>query len=193
MKKILILPLFLIFVVMIFGYDNNKIIKKEGTPDDITKQMAVIEVKFYNFAGQNETGVIVVNKKYSEELKKIFSELYTIEYPIEKIVPISEYYWDDDKSMADNNTSCYNYRVVKDSKKLSDHSYGAAIDINPKYNPMIIAGKIYPENGIYDIKNKGTILKNSEIVKIFRKYGWKWGGEYKTLKDYQHFYKDRKR
>lgn len=70
MKKILILPLFLIFVVMIFGYDNNKIIKKEGTPDDITKQMAVIEVKFYNFAGQNETGVIVVNKKYSEELKK---------------------------------------------------------------------------------------------------------------------------
>jgi len=64
-----------------------------------------------------------------------------------------------------------------------------AIDINPRYNPMIVKDRISPLNGSYSNQNKGTITSESEIVKIFKKRGWKWGGDYKTLKDYQHFEK----
>ena len=91
--------------------------------------------------------------------------------------------------MEDNNTSAYNYRFIENTTKLSNHSYGMAIDINPKYNPMIIKNKTYPTNGEYSEKNIGTINKNSELVKIFKKRGWKWGGDYKSLKDFQHFEK----
>ena len=62
-----------------------------------------------------------------------------------------------------------------------------AIDINPSYNPMIVNDRISPSNGSYSIENKGTITADSEVVKILKKRGWKWGGDYKSLKDYQHF------
>lgn len=40
----------------------------------------------------------------------------------------------------------------------------------------------------YNPVEKGTIEKDSEIVKIFEKHGWSWGGNWKNP-DYQHFYK----
>ena len=36
---------------------------------------------------------------------------------------------------------------------------------------------------------KGTILKDSLVVNVFKDEGWKWGGNWKRTKDYQHFYK----
>lgn len=162
---------------------------KNGAPESITNQMTIIKVKFNDYNGNDSEGTIVVNKKIAKEVSEIFEEIKNSGFQIEKIIPISEYEWDDDKSMEDNNTSAYNYRFVSNTKKLSNHAYGMAIDINPKYNPMVIKEKISPTNGSYSKENKGTIMANSEIVKIFKKRGWKWGGDYKSLKDYQHFEK----
>ena len=89
----------------------------------------------------------------------------------------------------DNNTVAFNYRKVKGSKVLSAHSYGMAIDINPIQNPHIKGKVIQPPNAKYDPKVKGTILRDSEIVKEFIKRGWQWGGRWKSSKDYQHFEK----
>ncbi len=168
-------------------YDSDKILKKEGAPDSITSQMVALEVEYIDYNGKEQKGVLVVNKKVAKEVAEIFKEIKNSGFQIEKIVPISEYSWDDDKSMFDNNSSGYNYRFVANSKKLSNHSFGMAIDINPKYNPMIIKDNVYPPNGIYNSKNIGTITADSEVVKIFKKRGWNWGGDYKSLKDYQHF------
>jgi hypothetical protein len=33
------------------------------------------------------------------------------------------------------------------------------------------------------------LLSSSKAVQIFKKYGWKWGGDWKDTKDYQHFQK----
>lgn len=33
------------------------------------------------------------------------------------------------------------------------------------------------------------IYHNDLAYNTFTKYGWKWGENYKSLKDYQHFYK----
>ena len=65
-----------------------------------------------------------------EDFVEIFYELYQADYPIEQIRLIDEYNADDDLSCLDNNTSCFNYRVVSGTTKLSKHARGLAIDIN---------------------------------------------------------------
>ena len=89
-----------------------------------------------------------------------------------------------------NNSSSFNYRKIKNSNKLSEHSLGLAIDINPKENPHIDRfGKVSPSNAEYNTSDMGTIYDGSECYNVFSKYGWKWGGHWRYSKDYQHFSK----
>ena len=66
-------------------------------------------------------------------------------------VVTDEYDADDDRSMADNNTSCFNYRFVPHTTRVSKHGRGLAIDLNPRYNPYIVTvdgqKEITPPNG----------------------------------------------
>ena len=94
---------------------------------------------------------------------------------------IDDYGANDEKSMAANNTSAFNYRVISGTTKLSNHSYGMAIDINPRINPWVKGNKVSPANG------KVYKQKNDTAYKIFKKYGFSWGGEWRSSKDYQHF------
>ena len=100
--------------------------------------------------------------------------------------------------MTANNTTCFNYRVVKGSSKLSAHARGVAIDINPLYNPYVKKGKqgtvIQPKGGkkyAYhrdrrrDIPYK--IDRNDLAYKLFTAQGFTWGGNWNSLKDFQHF------
>jgi hypothetical protein len=92
--------------------------------------------------------------------------------------------------MADNNTSAFNYRKVAGKNSLSNHSFGIAIDINPFQNPAIYSdGNISPKGASYDTKKAGTIDEKSFITIEFKKLGWTWGGDWNSLKDYQHFQK----
>ena len=45
--------------------------------------------------------------------------------------PIDAYGGDDNRSMAADNSSAYNCRMVAGTSTFSDHAYGAAVDINP--------------------------------------------------------------
>ena len=69
--------------------------------------------------------------------------------------------------MQKNNTSSFNYRKIEGKDKLSMHSFGFAIDINPFQNPCIIDANICPKRSKYSKLEKGTILKDSDIVKFF--------------------------
>lgn len=79
------------------------------------------------------------------------------------------------KSFIDNPSGTFCWRTISKTKRLSTHSYGIAIDINVKYSNY----------WLWD-KNK-LVYKNSiplEIVRIFEKYGFIWGGrwyEYDTM------------
>ena len=42
------------------------------------------------------------------------------------------------------------------------------------------------------MKSGGTITAASDIVRIFKSKGWTWGGDWTSLKDYQHFQKNLK-
>jgi hypothetical protein len=110
-------------------------------------------------------------------------------FPVNKVVPVSVYNWSDSLSMSDNNTSAFNYRKVKGTHKYSSHSTGKAIDLNPQLNPQEKGGKINPAGTTYNPDRPGTLTRNSHIVKFFIQKGWKWGGNWKSSKDYQHFEK----
>lgn len=151
----------------------------------------------YNLKQEICLGELICHQEIAHDLLEIFKVLYKAKYPIERMVLIDEYDADDERSMQANNTSCFNFRRVAGSKTLSCHSTGHAIDINPLYNPMV---KIRNGKTIYSPKNAKAYInrtkdfpykidKNDLCYKEFRKRGFIWGGNWRSVKDYQHFEK----
>ncbi len=166
---------------------------KKGCPVPL-KDLRYLRIKYLDFKGKTREGEMIVHKDVASEVVTIFSEFYSIGYPIHKMKLVSAYKANDWQSIEADNTSAFNCRNATGSKKWSKHSYGKAIDINPIENPYVFKSgrSSHKASGKY-IKRKpnhpAVILKNSEVLKIFKKYGWKWGGEWSGAKDYQHFYK----
>jgi len=103
-------------------------------------------------------------------------------------------------SIKNNNTSSFNYRNVPGSKKRSNHALGLAIDINPYENPYIpTSGGIsdysaLDEKEYYYATNRNNrdphVITHEDLAyKLFKAYGFTWGGDWNSLKDYQHFEK----
>jgi len=180
-------------VIIIDYHENEMILDNLQAPDSIVNQMALVDVEYFGFDSLIHQGQIIVHNTVAEEVSLIFKELFIAKFPIEKVIPVVSYNWDDDLSMRDNNTSSFNYRSATNSGKLSSHALGLAIDINPRLNPYVDrSGKIYPTNGVYNTSQRGTITDTSQCFRIFSEYGWKWGGHWRYSKDYQHFSKDGK-
>jgi hypothetical protein len=182
-----------------FSFEINEISEYELSQyccDKKIKDLVLLQsvkVAYINLDGETQMGELIVHHELTEEVVDIFRDIYECKFPIEKMIPINLYDCNDDKSMEDNNTSAFNYRTVSGSRKLSDHSFGRAIDINPLLNPYIRRSKVQPENGrkYTDRENhvEGMIQKNDCVVQEFKSRGWQWGGDWKYSKDYQHFYK----
>ena len=157
-----------------------------------------LQVQHVDFQGKTQQGTIVCNRAIAQDLREIFAELYRRQYPIELIRPISDYGDDDERSMRANNTSCYCYRVVAGSSKLSKHARGLAIDVNPLYNPCVRRKKdgtllVQPATGKPYVDRSRTfkykITKQDLCYRLFTQHGFTWGGSWRSLKDYQHFEK----
>ena len=173
--------------------------KSYGEDCDVSfEQLRYVSVLYWGFDEQSHKGELIVNQAIAADIVDIFKELYENKYPIEQIKLVDEYDASDEASMAANNTSSFNYRNIDGTKKLSLHSYGLAIDINPLYNPYVREREnqllITPVNGI-EYANRTLhcpyyIKKDDICYQAFIKRGFTWGGEWKTQKDYQHFQKD---
>lgn len=170
------------------SYVENEVIALED--------LRYLQVLHIGFDGEEHVGELIVNKAVAEDILDIFYTLYENHYPIERMELVDEYGGDDEKSMQANNTSAFNYRTVEGSDKLSNHSYGTAIDINPFYNPCVRtyadgSTKSFPEGSdIYadrsaDFPHK--IDKDDLCYQLFTEHGFRWGGNWNSLKDYQHF------
>ncbi|MBQ9205732.1 MAG: M15 family metallopeptidase [Treponema sp.] len=148
-----------------------------------------------NREGKTVQGELVCNEKIADILVQIFKELYVAGYPIEKIRLVDEYDADDERSMSDNNSSCFNFRFISHTTTVSMHGQGLAVDINPLYNPYYkrVKGKpnVEPANGEpYLDRSKKFPYKidhNDLAYKLFTNAGFEWGGDWKNVKDYQHF------
>lgn len=169
---------------------------KKGAQIDMDT-LRYLQIRYVDFDGNEQEGEMIVNKKIAHRTLKAFYQLYKIKYPIEKMRLVDEYDADDEKSMEDNNTSAFNYRKIPNSNKMSNHSLGMAIDINPRINPYITSYGISPKNSkVYTVRDqfkcKGRyrdymIHKGDSVYRIFKKNGFSWGGDWKHAKDYQHF------
>lgn len=159
-------------------------------PPEILADMVLVEVRYLGFDSLIRQGQVLIASNLAPDIQEIFEELLAIRFPIESVIPISAFGWSDSLSMAHNNSSGFNYRYIRGSRVVSDHSKGRAIDINPMQNPHFIRRfGVLPPNAIYDPNAKGTFTADSEALKIFRERGWRWGGRWREFKDYQHFYK----
>lgn len=172
---------------------------ENAVPPEITfEELCYLHILHYDFHGSPTEGELICNTAIAQDLAEIFYELYCNEYQLEKVLLIDEYDGDDTASMEDNNTSCFNYRTVADSRSLSLHAYGLAVDINPLYNPYIS----YTEAGTeviapvsaqpYADRSAGFPYKidtDDLCCRLFLQHGFVWGGNWNNVKDYQHFQK----
>lgn len=172
----------------------------EGTfnPEITLDELRYMHIMHYDFDGNPTEGELICNESIAQDLVEIFYELYRNEYHLERVRLIDEYDGDDIASMEDNNTSCFNYRVIAGTSAMSQHALGLAIDINPLYNPYVS----YEQNGTeivspasasaYADRNLGFPYKIDEsdlCYKLFIQHGFTWGGYFNSVKDYQHFQK----
>ena len=169
--------------------------KSWKTPAPISlNDLACLTITYFGFDAKPHSGEIIVNKRVAAEVLDIFKELYRAKFPIAKMKLIDEYNADDERSMADNNTCALCVRPLTGKNRgFSRHSYGLAIDINPLQNPYVKGKVVSPAAGKDYLDRtktrKGMIVKNNICYNAFIKRGWAWGGEWKSLKDYQHFEK----
>lgn len=152
-----------------------------------------LTVFHYDFEGNVKKGELVCNKAIAYDLLCIFRALFSMEYPIYSIRLVDDFDADDESSMRANNTSCFNYRNVAGSKTLSRHALGMAVDINPLQNPCIKGRRIQPSTaGDYVDRSKDFPHKIDEddfCKEVFTSFGFRWGGNWRSMKAYHHFEK----
>ena len=179
----------------VFARMKGKSYKAECTTP--RSQLRYIKALHITQDGVIMLGEMVVNRAIAEDIVTILRYLYEAEYPIERMVLVDNYNADDEASMRANNSSAFNYRHTPGGTRLSAHSRGMAVDINPLYNPYV---KHYPDR-VYVAPATATeyvvrhgafpykIERDDLCCRLFLERGFEWGGDYKTIKDYQHFEK----
>jgi hypothetical protein len=158
------------------------------------EDFAYVQVVHWNFDGGLSLGELIYHKNLAIEIIDIFKELYEEQFPVERMVLIDNYDADDELSMDDNNSSAFCSRAITGKPGVfSMHSYGGTIDINPFLNPYVKEETILPSGaGQYLDRSQnipGMIKEKGLCYRIFIKRGYTWGGEWSSLKDYQHFEK----
>jgi hypothetical protein len=170
---------------------------------EILAEQVVVEVVYINFDGQKKSGVIEVNRAVADDVRGFFALALKLKFPIEKVVRASDepFLWDDDKMMAANATSGFNYREIAGVDELSNHAFGRAIDVNTRLNPYIrlVDGQkiTLPIGAMWDPTLPGTLTPEHPLVGIKRSRGREWGGDWtyetRAAIDYQHFEKPTRR
>ena len=152
-----------------------------------------VEVNYVGFDGQTHRGELIVHQDLVADVIAIFGQLRNLGYPIAKMQSVVNYPGaEDELSMEDNNTSAFNCRLLPSGRGWALHAYGRAIDVNPLINPFIDGGgDIQPKTaGPYLDRNRtdpGILHGGDPAVRTFTDRGWRWGGDWRSPKDYQHF------
>jgi hypothetical protein len=164
----------------------------EGCPVDPAKLLR-LNFLHYDFVYDIKMGSLVIHQAILKGTVSALRMAFKTKYPIHSAIPLDHetYRGDDDISMALNNSSSFNYRKIAGTTRLSKHSYGLAVDINPLLNPYLErSGKWSPPNGIQYVNREnivdGMFYRNHPVVRAFTNEGFEWGGTWERP-DYHHF------
>lgn len=153
--------------------------------------LRLVTVMHATFEGEAAIGELIIAAEVVDDVVAAFAGLYAERFPIRKMITMDAYDGDGLRSSIDDNTSGFNCRRVLGTDRLSQHSYGLAVDINPLENPYLVGGEVRPPMGAdyldrADVR-PGMIVENDLVVQAFTSRGFEWGGRFVTTPDYQHF------
>ncbi len=163
---------------------------KRGCPVG-RRDLAWVRVAFWGFDDARHTGELLVNGRVAKDVVEAFRRMYEARFPIEEMRITRAAEMDAPPTGDGNNTGAFACRPTRGATTFSEHAYGLAIDINPFQNPYVKGDVVLPELASAYLDRKdvrpGMIIAGGPVVGAFDAIGWGWGGEWRMLKDYQHF------
>ena len=163
---------------------------RAGCPVAVS-DLRLVGVTSWGFDGRTRRGELVVHRDVAADTVEVFRQLHAARFPLRRVVTAERYGADDDRLMAANATSAYNCRAITGGTGFSEHAYGRAIDVNPIQNPYVRGTTVEPPAGRDYLDRRtvrpGMVVAGDAVVRAFASVGWGWGGNFRTLKDYQHF------
>ena len=120
----------------------------------------------------------------------MFRTLYRERFPIEEMRITRRDELDAAPTGDGNTTGAFVCRPTTGSTTtFSQHAYGLAIDVDPFQNPYEKGDLVLPElaSTYLDRGKQRPGMLTDDVVAAFARIGWEWGGDWQSLKDYQHF------
>jgi D-alanyl-D-alanine carboxypeptidase len=155
------------------------------------RELRLLTLDHWGFDGRARTGRLVVHEDVARDLVAVFRRLHAARFPIRRMVPVDAYGASDFRSIEADNTSAFNCRYVEGTSRWSEHAYGRAIDVNPIENPYVSGGRTSHRASSPYVertpRRPGMAYEGGSLVRAFDEIGWKWGGRWTSVKDYQHF------
>jgi hypothetical protein len=169
----------------------NGVSWRPGCPVPL-RDLRLIRLRYWGFDRRAHIGRLVVHADVAKKIAGVFGRLYEVSFPIRQMRLVDYYGANDRRSMEHDNTSAFNCRWRAGQPGVwSQHAYGRAIDVNPVENPYVWSGGVSPWNGAPYVnrsdRRRGMIFHGDAVWWAFRNRGWEWGGDWRSVKDYQHF------
>jgi hypothetical protein len=169
----------------------NGVSWRPGCPVPL-RNLRLINLRYWGFDRRAHIGKLVVHADVAKRIAGTFGRLYQVSFPIRRMRLVDYYGADDRTSMEHDNTSAFNCRWRAGQPGVwSQHAYGRAIDVNPVENPYVWSGGVSPWNGAPYVdrsrRRRGMIFHGDAVWWAFRNRSWEWGGDWTSVKDYQHF------
>lgn len=155
------------------------------------EDLAWLRLAFWGFDTQRHTGELLVHKDVASDLVSVFRSLYEAKFPMEELVIVTQEELDAPPTGDGNETTGFACRPTTGGATFSQHAYGLAVDVNSFQNPYVDGDLVLPElASAYRDRDRslpGMIEEDGPVVRAFASIGWEWGGNWESVKDYQHF------
>jgi poly-gamma-glutamate synthesis protein (capsule biosynthesis protein) len=152
--------------------------------------LAHVVVDHVTFDGGEARGELVVAAELADHAIALFRRLWQLGFPLRQLRLVDDFAGSDDASMAADNSSAFNFRVVEGTDRLSQHALGRAIDLNPVENPWRRTDRVLPPEGVAyvdrTVVRPGMIVRPGPIVAVLDELGWEWGGDWRHAFDDHH-------
>ncbi|HSX42467.1 MAG TPA: M15 family metallopeptidase [Candidatus Saccharimonadales bacterium] len=185
---------------------SDSVVPSEGRAIHVVMkpELRVVPVAYWGLGASGQpdnrihVGQIVVHKALVADTIKLFAKVFSLRFPVHSVIPESVFGYDDQQSMAANNSS--NYRP----EPYSEHARGAAWDLNPVQNPFDLSAyngtPAQPAGAVYNPSAPGTITMEGALRRYAGSFNLEWGGNWGNPNadpqidffrigyfDYQHF------
>ena len=149
--------------------------------------LSTIRMSYRDYAGTIRTGEMIVRRDTATAVRDAFREAYDGGFRVAQMRNPNVWGGDDIKMMAANNSSAFNCRQVTGNPyRVSPHSYGRAVDVNPAENPYLAGGRWYPSATYSTYRPAGVIgmhYPDGAFVRAMERRGFEWFSGW----DWHHF------